>query len=139
MNTLMIVVLSVLATLSVVFLVWTVDGLRKAHKFHQTNNEKINSLDATMTLHIQEIHHRLDNEFRSQNETLTNIESALQNDIRRHNEDLRLDSIKSYEELNQEIVKMYSDIDRRFDKIYSKLYEMFPQLKEKNKIEQINS
>ena len=139
MSTILVVVLSVLATLSVVFLLWTVDGLRKAHKSNEQAQEQITSLHQGH----DEVHRKIDKSIDILSDNLTNVESALQNDIRRQIEDLsnesnhRMDDItRKIEELDKNV---FSEIDRRLDKLYTKLYREFPQLNDNNKTEQINS
>lgn len=130
MNPILLVVLSVLATLSVVFLVWTVDGLRKAQKANLKSQEQITALN----LAHDDTHRKIDKTIDILSDNLSNVESSLQDDIRRHNEDTHLAMDSRFRDLE-------SDLDRRFDKLYAKLYREFPQLKEtkQDAIEQINS
>jgi hypothetical protein len=139
MSTILVVVLSVLATLSVVFLMWTVDGLRKAHKSNEKSQEQITSLYHSH----DDVHRKIDKAIDVLSGNLTNAESALQNDIRRHIEDISIDSNQRMDDINRQIEELekecFSEMDRRLDKLYSKLYREFPQLNDNNKTEQINS
>jgi hypothetical protein len=139
MSTILVVVLSVLATLSVVFLLWTVDGLRKAHKSNEQAQEQIASLNQGH----DEFHRKIDKAIDILSDNLTNVESALQNDIRRHVEDLSNEANDRMNDIGRQIEEVdknvFSEIDRRLDKLYTKLYREFPQLNDNNKTEQINS
>jgi len=111
--------LSVFGTLSVGYFIWSIVRLREVTARSKANQEDVISI--------------LDE--------LPKIESNIQNDIRRHNEDtiLHLESrvrdvseclLSTQNQLDRFEENASRDLDRRFDKLYQKLYTEFPNLKE---------
>jgi peptidoglycan hydrolase CwlO-like protein len=110
--------LSVFGTLLVVYFIWTVVRLREVTARSKANQEDVISI--------------LDE--------LPKIESNIQNDIRRHNEDtiLHLESkvrdvneclLNTQNQLDRFEESISKDLDRRFDKLYQKIYSECPSMK----------
>jgi Mg2+ and Co2+ transporter CorA len=115
---LLTVLLSVLGTLLVGYFIWSIVRLREVITETKANRKDVNYL----------------------NDSLGKVESQIQNDIRRHNEDVTLHLESKIQELNEYILNTQTnldkfdelinrDIDRRFDKLYQKIYSECPSMK----------
>jgi|688.fasta_scaffold104724_8 septal ring factor EnvC (AmiA/AmiB activator) len=111
--------LSVFGTLLIGYFIWSIVRLREVITETKTNRKDINLLCGE----------------------ISQTESNIQNDIRRHNEDtiLHLESkirdvneflLSTQNQLDRFEENISKDLDRRFDKLYQKLYTEFPNLKE---------
>lgn len=117
---LLTVLLSVLGTLLVGYLIWSIVRLREVITETKANRKDINLLC----------------------DEISKSESSLQDDIRRHNEDTILHLESKIKDSNEYILNtqtnlekteenLIRDMDRRFDKLYQKLYSEFPNFREK--------
>jgi peptidoglycan hydrolase CwlO-like protein len=110
--------LSVFGTLLVGYFIWSIVRLREVTARSKANQEEIVSVWSE----------------------LPKIESNIQNDIRRHNEDtiLHLESkikdvneclLSTQNQLDRFEENISKDLDRRFDKLYQKIYSECPSMK----------
>jgi cell division protein FtsX len=110
--------LSVFGTLLVVYMIWVTMRLRKVIARSKANQDDVIRLW----------------------DELPKIESNIQNDIRRHNEDtiLYLESkvrdvneclLNTQNQLDRFEESISKDLDRRFDKLYQKIYSECPSMK----------
>mgnify|MGYP001250923055 FL=1 len=133
MDTIIIIGLSVLATLMSVSVIWAVNGLRKSQIDIKYMKEELNSIHLMM----DEIESSLWEDIKTCNNKRESSESDLHNEIRKYNEDVYEYTESKIKETNEYILATQTELDRRFDKIYTKLYREFPQLNDK--VQQINS
>lgn len=119
MTIILTVVLSVLATLALIYFVWIGLGLRKAQKINESLQADINGLTHTIEATREHFNQRFENDF---DEIRKNLEFEFRG-IREDHNDIRRN-------LHEAGDRFQRDQDRRFDRIYHKIYTKFPELKD---------